>query len=282
MIRSSKERLLWAQFDALQLGSGWDEEDIEKPQILVEDVFGDSHPGSVHLNQVSEQVAYGIYEKGGKPGHFHVTDICDGCAQGHDGMNLILASREVICDMVEMHAGYVPWDGMVLSSSCDKSIPAHLKAMARVNIPAVFVPGGSMRPGPNQTTSLVAGDISLRQKRKDAITPAEIRNYKRTGCPSVGACTFMGTASTMQCMAEALGLAFQTRDDMLDVLGDAGKMGKATGMDENKNTFVRLYGVGACSRLIEKETQKSIEALGVFEDSEFLKELSMKLAIREC
>ena len=60
MIRSSKERLLWAQFDALQLGSGWDEEDIEKPQILVEDVFGDSHPGSVHLNQVSGQVAYGI------------------------------------------------------------------------------------------------------------------------------------------------------------------------------------------------------------------------------
>ena len=82
--------------------------------------------------------------------------------------------------------------------------------------------------------------------------------------------------------AQALGLAFQTRDDMLDVLGDAGKMGKATGMDENKNTFVRLYGVGACSQLIEKETQKSIEALGAFEDSEFLKELSMKLAIREC
>ena len=82
--------------------------------------------------------------------------------------------------------------------------------------------------------------------------------------------------------AEALGLAFQTRDDMLDVLGDSDKMGKNTGMDESKNTFVRLYGVGACSKLIEKETQKSIEALSVFEDSDFLKELSMKLAIREC
>ena len=82
--------------------------------------------------------------------------------------------------------------------------------------------------------------------------------------------------------AEALGLAFQTRDDMLDVLGDSCKMGKNTGMDENKNTFVRLYGVGACSKLIEKETQKAIEALSVFEDSDFLKELSMKLAIREC
>mgnify|MGYP000326183207 CR=1 FL=1 len=165
---------------------------MKKPQILVEDVYGDSHPGSVHLNQISEQVVYGVYEKGGKPGRFHVTDICDGCAQGHDGMNLILASREVICDMVEMHAGFVPWDGMVLSSSCDKSIPAHLKAWQEWIFQPLFVPGGSMRPGPNQTTSLVAGDISLRQKRKNAITPEEIRDYKVTGCPSVGACTIYG------------------------------------------------------------------------------------------
>ena len=75
-----------------------------------------------------------------------------------------------------------------------------------MDIPTIFIPGGSMRPGPNQTTSLVAGDISLRQKRKDAITPQEVRDYKLTGCPSVGACTFLGTASTMQCIAEALGL----------------------------------------------------------------------------
>lgn len=207
MINSQNERNLWAQFDALQLGSGWDEEDIAKPQIMVEDVYGDSHPGSVHLFELSKQTAIGVYEKGGKPAHFHATDLCDGCAQGHDGMNVILASRETICDMVELHASFVPWDGMVLSSSCDKSIPAHLKAMARMDIPAIFVPGGSMRPGPDQTTSLVAGDISLRQKQKNAITKEEIRNYKLTGCPSVGACTFLGTASTMQCMAEALGVA---------------------------------------------------------------------------
>ncbi len=229
-IRSERERALWAQFDALQLGSGWDEEDLSKPQILVEDAYGDSHPGSVHLLQVSEQVCRGIYERGGCPGRFHTTDVCDGCAQGHDGMNLILASRETICDMVELHAGFVPWDGMVLSSSCDKSIPAHLKAMARVDIPAVFVPGGSMRPGPNQTTSLVAGSISLRQKQHDAITPEEVRDYKLTGCPSAGACTFLGTASTMQCMAEALGLALPgsalvpaTMRDMLSCARRAGR-----------------------------------------------------------
>ncbi len=207
MQKSRRERNLWAQFDALQLGSGWDEADIDKPQIIIEDVYGDSHPGSVHLAQLTEQVKYGVFEKGGFPAEFHTTDICDGCAQGHDGMNMVLASREAICDMVEVHAGFVPWDGMVLTSSCDKSIPAHLKAAARVNIPTIFLPGGSMRPGPNQTTSLVAGDISLRQKRQGQISETEVRDYKLTGCPSVGACTFLGTASTMQCMAEALGMA---------------------------------------------------------------------------
>lgn len=149
--KSEKERQLWAQFDALQLGTGWVEDDIGKLQILVEDVYGDSHPGSAHLDAVSRQAVYGVFEEG--------------------------------------------------------AFPAHLKAAARINIPTIFIPGGSMRPGPNQTTSLVAGDISLRQKRKNEITPEEIRNYKLTGCPSVGACTFLGTASTMQCMAEALGMA---------------------------------------------------------------------------
>lgn len=111
--KSSKERKLWAQFDALQLGSGWTEEDLVKPQILIEDAYGESHPGSVHLNQLTDQVRWGVLEKGGFGAKYHVTDICDGCAQGHDGMNLVLASREAICDMLEVHAGFVPWDGMV-------------------------------------------------------------------------------------------------------------------------------------------------------------------------
>ncbi len=227
-MKSERERALWAQFDALQLGSRFTWEDIHMPQILVEDVFGDSHPGSIHLSQLTEQVKYGVYQAGGVPCMYHTTDVCDGCAQGHDGMNMILASREAICDMVEVHASAVPWDGMVLSSSCDKSIPAHLKAIARMNIPAVFLPGGSMRPGPYQTTSLVAGEISLKQRRGEA-TEQEIRDYKLTGCPSAGACTFLGTASTMQCMAEALGMALPgsalapaTMRDILDFARNSG------------------------------------------------------------
>ena len=204
--KSHDDRMLWAQFDSLEMGTGWDDTDILKPQIMVESVYGDSHPGSYHLNQMVEQAVYGVYECGGKPAKYYATDICDGCAQGHDGMNVVLASREAIANMVEVHASAVPWDGIILASSCDKSIPAHLKAAARMDVPTIFMPGGSMRPGPNMTTSLVAGDISLRQKRKDAITEQEVRDYKLTGCPSIGACTFLGTASTMQCMAEALGL----------------------------------------------------------------------------
>ena len=228
--KSAPQRLLWAQFDALQMGSGWDEEDITKPQILLEDVFGDSHPGSVHLAGLMEQAKSGVFEKGGFPAQYHTTDICDGCAQGHDGMNYILASREAICDMIEVHGSVYPWDGMILAASCDKSIPAQLKAAARLDIPTIFIPGGSMRPGPDMTTSLVAGDISLRQKRKDAVTPQEVRDYKLTGCPSCGACTFLGTASTMQCMAEALGLtlpgAALMPATMRDILGSARMAGR--------------------------------------------------------
>lgn len=228
--KSSYERQLWAQVDALQLGSGWDEQDINKLQILIEDAYGDSHPGSTHLNELTEQAKNGVFEAGGCPARFHTTDICDGCAQGHKGMNFVLASREAICDMVEVHGSMVSWDGIILSSSCDKSIPAHLKAAARLDIPAIFIPGGSMRPGPNMTTSLVAGDISLRQKRKGAISDQEVRDYKLTGCPSVGACTFLGTASTMQCMAEALGMALPgsalvpaTMRDILSYSRNAGR-----------------------------------------------------------
>jgi dihydroxy-acid dehydratase len=205
--KSKQERALWSQFDALQLGMDWDEEDINKPQILIDDVYGESHPGSSHLKELTKQASIGVFEAQGRPGQYHITDICDGCAQGHDGMNYVLASREIIADMVEIHGSFMSWDGMILISSCDKSIPAHLKAAARLDIPTIFIPGGSMRPAPYMSTSIKAGEISLREKRKDNILPEEVRNFKLTGCPSVGACQFLGTASTMQCMAEALGLA---------------------------------------------------------------------------
>jgi len=188
------------------MGTNWSEEDTELPQVLVDDVAGDSHPGSGHLHELTEQVSIGLWQSNCRPAQFHVTDICDGWAMGHDGMNYILPSRELIADMVEIHASVLPWDAMVLVSSCDKSIPAHLKVAARVNLPTVHVPGGSMRPGPAMTASDLTAETSMKASKGEG-DPREIRDFRLTGCPTCGACQFMGTASTMQCMSEALGLA---------------------------------------------------------------------------
>ncbi len=196
----------WIQIDALSCGTGWDERDLGVPQILIEDVFGSSHPGSVHLNKLAEEASIAVYQEGGKPAGFHGTDICDGWAMLHDGMNYILPSREVLCDLVEVHGRVIPWDGMALISSCDKSIPAHLMAAARLNIPAVHIPGGSNRIGPNMGHSVLTGETATRMRQGEDVS-AEVRDYKLTGCPGYGACQFMGTASTMQCMSEALGMA---------------------------------------------------------------------------
>jgi dihydroxy-acid dehydratase len=176
-----------------------------KPQILVEDVFGSSHPGSIHLNELAEEASLGVFQEGGKPAQFHGTDICDGWAMLHSGMNYILPSREVLCDLVEVHGRVIPWDGVVVISSCDKSIPAHLMAVSRLNIPAVHIPGGSNRMGPNMSHSVLVGETAVKMRRGEDIS-REVRDYQLSGCPSSGACQFMGTASTMQCMSEALGM----------------------------------------------------------------------------
>jgi dihydroxy-acid dehydratase len=108
--------------------------------------------------------------------------------------------------LVEIHGRVIPWDGLVAISSCDKSVPAHLMALARLNIPGIHIPGGSNRAAPNMSHSLLVGETATRWRKGEAV-PSDIRNYKLCGCPGAGACQFMGTASTMQCMAEALGMA---------------------------------------------------------------------------
>ena len=203
--RSKKARREWIQIDALSCGTGWDEKDLTKPQILIEDVYGASHPGSYHLNGLAEEASIGVFQEGGKPANFHGTDLCDGWAMLHDGMNYILPSREILCDLVEVHGRVIPWDGVVLISSCDKSVPAHLMAAARLNIPAIHIPGGSNRIGPHMSHSVLVGETATKMRQGQDVSQ-QIRDYKLSACPGFGACQFMGTASTMQCMSEALGM----------------------------------------------------------------------------
>ncbi len=226
---SQEMRKLAPELDPLRIGTGWKPEDLSKPQIMIESTFGDSHPGSGHLDQLVEQARQGIAEAGGFGARYYCTDMCDGESQGTDGINYSLASREMIANMIEIHACATPFDGAVYIASCDKGLPANLMGMARVNIPSVLVTGGTMSAGPDLLTLEQLGKYSARFERGE-ITEDKLNWAKQNACPSCGACSFIGTASTMQIMAEALGLTLPgsallpaTSPDLLEYARQAGK-----------------------------------------------------------
>lgn len=228
-LTSQKMRRLAPELDPLRLGTGWTPDELSKPQIIVESTFGDSHPGSGHLDKLVNAACKGAAEAGGHGARYFATDICDGESQGTDGINFSLASREMIANMIEIHANATPFDGGVYISSCDKGMPANLMGLARVNIPSVVVTGGTMHAGPELLTLEQLGMYSAKYERGE-IDEAKLNWAKQNACPSCGACSFIGTASTMQIMAEALGLMLPgsalmpaTCEDLKEMAYKAGK-----------------------------------------------------------
>ncbi|MHA1348985.1 MAG: dihydroxy-acid dehydratase [Candidatus Odinarchaeia archaeon] len=205
-MRSLKIREKAFETTALQMAIDWSPQDFGKPQVLIETTWGYNHPCSFHLNMLSESVAVGVWESGGKPARFTVSDICDGILQGHQGMNYSLVSRDIISYMVEIHASANPFDGVVVVSGGDKGIPGHLMAIARVNLPAIYVPGGVMIEGPDHTTLEEVGKFQTELKL-GKINLDEYNYRLEHACPSCGACAFLGTSNTMQILGETLGLA---------------------------------------------------------------------------
>lgn len=205
-LKSQEMRKLAPELDPLRIGTGWKVEDLEKPQVMIESTYGDSHPGSGHLDILVEEVRKGIEQAGGHGARYYCTDICDGESQGTDGINYSLVSREMIANMIEIHANATPFDAGVYLASCDKGMPGNLMALARVDIPSVVVPGGTMNAGPEMLTLEQLGMYSAKYQRGE-IDEERLNWAKCNACPGCGACSFIGTASTMQIMAEALGLA---------------------------------------------------------------------------
>lgn len=251
MLKSQEIRRLAPEMDPLRMGMGWQAEDLEKPQIIVESTYGDSHPGSAHLNTLVEKAVEAINRAGAKAARYFATDICDGMAQGHDGINYSLASRDMIANMIEIHVGATGFDAGVFVASCDKGMPAHLMGIGRTNLPSVMVTGGVMDAGPDLLTLEQIGMYAAMRQRGE-ITEEQLTEYKHHACPSCGACSFMGTASTMQIMAEALGLMLPgsalmpaTCPDLLEVATRAGE------------TAVQLARKGLTARDIV--TRKSFE-----------------------
>ena len=205
-LRSQEMRKNAPELDPLRIGTGWSLEDLSKPQVMIESTYGDSHPGSGHLNILVEEVRKGIEEEGGYGARYYCTDICDGESQGTDGINYSLVSREMIANMIEIHANATPFDAGVYLASCDKGLPGNLMGLARVDIPSIVVPGGTMSAGPDMLTLEQLGMYSAKYQRGE-IDEETLNWSKCNACPGCGACSFIGTASTMQIMAEALGLA---------------------------------------------------------------------------
>lgn len=220
-LQSQYVRSLAPENDPLKMGMGWSVEDLSKPQVMVESTFGDSHPGSAHLNQLVDQAVNAVNSHGGKAARYFATDMCDGIAQGHDGINYSLAHRDAIVNLVEAQANASGYDGGVFIASCDKSVPAMLMSIGRLkHMSSIVVTGGVMeahfiRPeyviqdptcAYNELLTLEQiGKFDAMEKRGE-IPEEQLNYYKHNACPSCGACSFMGTASTMQIMAEALGL----------------------------------------------------------------------------
>jgi dihydroxy-acid dehydratase len=193
---------------ALYRAAGLAESDLARPLIGIANSYTDANPGHVHLRRLAQEVKAGVRAGGGVPLEFNTIAICDGIAQG-EGMHASLPSREVIAGSVELMARAHGFDALVLIATCDKIIPGMLIAGARLDLPTVFLTGGTMRPGRAGGRTVVASDVKegLGALAAGKITAAEFAELEARACCGCGACSMMGTAATMAVATEALGLA---------------------------------------------------------------------------
>ena len=201
---------------ALLFSCGLTRADMSKPLIAIVNSWNEIVPGCMHLRSVAQSVREGVLEAGGVPLEFNTIGVCDGMAQGHVGMKYSLPSREIIAASIEIMLEAHQFDGAVFISSCDKITPGMLMAAARVNIPAVFVPAGAMQAGEYEGEK-----IALSQTREFAgkyhtgeITAEQLAHIEEIACPSPGTCAMMGTANSMACLTEALGMSLPTSATM--------------------------------------------------------------------
>ncbi|MFA6506991.1 MAG: dihydroxy-acid dehydratase [Treponemataceae bacterium] len=195
---------------ALLYSVGVRREELGKPLIAVVSSFNEIVPGCLPLRDLAASVKQGIRQGGGIPFEFNTIGVCDGIAQGNEGMYYSLPSREIIAYSVEIMLEAHRFDGAVFLLSCDKITPGMLMAMARVNIPSIAVAVGVMRDGEFKgekiTTSLMRECIGRCQAGK--MSEEDLAAVEQAACPSLGSCSMLGTANTMNCVAEAMGLTF--------------------------------------------------------------------------
>ncbi len=223
----------WALVRGLYKSMGYSDYDLSRPLIGVANSWNRVVPGHYNLNRVSDYVKQGIFQAGGTPVEFGTIAACDGIAQGHDGMHYILPTRDLIANDIEMMIGAHRLDGVVLLGSCDKIVPGMLMAAARMDIPAILVPGGPMEGGcefDGREADISALTEALGMLKTGKMTEEEYRQLENGAGPGCGSCSFFGTANTMCCLSEAIGLTLPgtstiptTRADRLRAAQESGR-----------------------------------------------------------
>src|SRR5215207_9748278 len=189
---------------------GFTDEDFEKPMVGVASLFSDITPCNAHLDRLSEKGREGVRTDGGVPQTFGAPTVSDGISMGHKGMRYSLVSREVIADALETVCGAMNHDGLVAFGGCDKNMPGCVMAMARLNIPSVFVYGGSILPGvgpSGEDLDIVSIFEAVGQYQSEKIDAKTLHKVECESCPGHGSCGGMYTANTMSSAIEAMGLS---------------------------------------------------------------------------
>jgi dihydroxy-acid dehydratase len=222
---------------------GMTEEEIHQPLVGVATCWNEAAPCNIALNRQAQSVKVGVKAASGTPREFTTITVTDGIAMGHEGMRSSLASREAIADTVELTMRGHCYDAIVGLAGCDKSLPGMMMAMIRLNVPSVFLYGGSILPGRAPKDAQVPAEYANRDltvqdmfeavghQQNGTMTEAELEVLERVACPSAGACGGQFTANTMACVSEAIGLAlpnssgapapYESRDEYAKASGAA-------------------------------------------------------------
>ena len=188
---------------------GLDEDDIDKPFIGVATCWNESAPCNISLMRQSKSVKEGVSKEGGTPREFTTITVTDGIAMGHQGMKSSLVSREIISDSIEVSMRGHCYDALVGVAGCDKSLPGMMMAMLRLNVPSVFIYGGSILPGSYKEKDVTVVDVfeAVGEFSAGKISEEDLYELECVACPSAGSCGGQFTANTMACVSEAIGLA---------------------------------------------------------------------------
>lgn len=248
----------WANVRALYKANGFTQEELEQPIIAIVNTYNTVCPGHTILKQLAEKVKEGIRTAGATPVEFSTIAACDGVAMGHKGMKYILPTRESIANDIEMMMEAHQLDGMVLLGSCDKIVPGMLMSAMRLNLPAIFVNGGPTLPGRMKKENPYGGeyiDHSIIQQSEGSLKAGIINQEKfdwieDNAVPTIGSCAMLGTANTMCCLAEAMGMSLPGSAAIPAVYSKRLAVGYESG-----KAIVELVKKGICARdIVKKES----------------------------